>query len=98
MSDTEKLAVRLKPGTRERLEKLLSIWKTRFETKHHYTALQMATCWRSELIGSCPIGHPTLPNELFILGLNAGEISVYSYLLYRRTTEKALQARPCQPQ
>ena len=23
-----------------------------------------------------------LPNELFILGLNAGEISVYSYLLY----------------
>lgn len=29
--------------TRERLEKLLSIWKTRFETKHHYAALQMAT-------------------------------------------------------
>lgn len=34
-----------------------------------------------------------LPNEIFMLGLNAGEISVYSYLLYREN-RKTFQCWP----
>ena len=34
-----------------------------------------------------------LPNEIFLLGLNAGEISVYSYLLYREN-RKTFQCWP----
>ena len=34
-----------------------------------------------------------LPNEIFVLGLNSGEISVYSYLLYREN-RKTFQCWP----